>query len=190
MQDQAWQPLTGLADQRPDRGFSFCRGLPQSQVPSASHSKKPSSQETSSVFSGGTTATSSICQRHMGHLAVSLKMCQAQEPQKCEWPQGMRRVLAVLWKQMTHSSPDVTGKQESTGQRYTWRVGHLSLTTGQESSVFRGTGLPVRIHAMQLHESLHNTHSPLSRLILPSFSHLWSETIKWKDLEKKDMNTI
>lgn len=84
--------------------------------------KKSSSQEPSSAFSEDTTATSSICQRHMGHLAVSLKMCQAQEPQKCEWPQGMRRVLAVLWKQMTHSSPDMTGKQESIGQGYTWRV--------------------------------------------------------------------
>lgn len=52
----------------------------------------------------------------MGHLAVSLKMCQAQELQKCEWPQGMRRVLAVLWKQMTHSSPDATGKGDSVGQ--------------------------------------------------------------------------
>lgn len=95
----------------------------------------------------------------MGHLAVSLKMCQAQEPQNCEWPQGIRRVLAVLWKQMTHSSPDVTRKQESIGQGHTWRVGHLSLSTGQVSSVSRGTGFPVRIHSKQLHENLQNTYT-------------------------------
>lgn len=189
MQDQVWWPLTGLADQRPDRGFSFCRGLPQSQVPSATHSKKSSSQEPSPVFSEGSTATSSIFQRHMGHLAVSLKTCQAQEAQKCEWPQGMRRVLAVLWKQITHSSPDMTGKQESIGQGYTWRVGHPSLTTGQESSVSRGTGFPVKIYSMQLHENLQNTHSPLSRVLPLSFSHLWSEVITRKDLEKKIMGT-
>lgn len=110
--------MTAFADPRPDRGSSFRRGLSQSQAPSTTHGRTLSLQEPSPVFSEDSTATSSICQRHMGHLAVSLKMCQAQALQKCEWPQGMRRVLAVLWKQMTHSSPDATGKGDSVGQAH------------------------------------------------------------------------
>lgn len=55
----------------------------------------------------------SISQRHTGHLAMSLKTRQAQQLQKCVWPQGTRQVLAVWWRQMTHSSPAVAGKGDN-----------------------------------------------------------------------------
>lgn len=77
-------------------------------------------------------ATSSISQRHTGHLAVSLKTLQAQELQKCVWPQGTRQVLATWWKQMAHSSPAEAGKGDNTGQ------GCLGATRGQPTHITTG----------------------------------------------------
>lgn len=44
-----------------------------------------------------------------GH-ARALKTLQAQELQKCVWPQGLGKVLATWWEQMAHSSPARAGK--------------------------------------------------------------------------------
>lgn len=77
-------------------------------------------------------ATALISQRHMGHLAVSLKTLQAQELQKCVWPQGTRQVLATWWKQMAHSSPARAGKGDNTGQ------GCQGATRGQPTHIATG----------------------------------------------------
>lgn len=76
-------------------------------------------------------ATALISQRHTGHLAVSLKTLQAQELQKCVWPQGTRQVLAAWWEQMAHSSARA-GKGDNTGQ------GYEGATRGQPTHIATG----------------------------------------------------